>query len=245
MNYDAMIDAIRAEDGDDPALAAATQLRLRRSLETRARGRHQLAGLVTAVAILLVGTVSWALATGRVTAIWAPAPRLHTIAPEVAPPAPAPKRVPHPALAAAPRPQLPPETVTPPVEPPSVEPPPVAPPPEPAPPAPPRQPARVAPLAPPARPAPIEQLYRRAHELHFHGGDAATALAAWDAYLAAEPDGRFSVEARYNRAILLIRLGRYAAARAALAPFARGEVEPAGYRRTEAGQLVERLARYE
>ncbi|HEY0985923.1 MAG TPA: hypothetical protein VGD80_02685, partial [Kofleriaceae bacterium] len=63
MNYDAMIDAIRAEDGDDPALAAATQLRLRRSLETRARGRHQLAGLVTAIAILLVGTVSWALAT--------------------------------------------------------------------------------------------------------------------------------------------------------------------------------------
>ena len=52
-------------------------------------------------------------------------------------------------------------------------------------------------------------------------------------------------EARYNRAILLIRLGRYAEARAALGPFARGEVEPAGYRQTEAGRLVERLARYE
>jgi hypothetical protein len=97
-----------------------------------------------------------------------------------------------------------------------------------------------------AAPAPpVEALYRRAHELHFHGGEPAATLAAWDAYLAAEPAGRFSVEARYNRAILLIRLGRYAEARAALQPFARGEVEPSGYRQTEAGRLVERLARYE
>jgi hypothetical protein len=93
--------------------------------------------------------------------------------------------------------------------------------------------------------APVEALYRRAHELHFHGGEPAATLAAWDAYLAAEPGGRFSVEARYNRAILLIRLGRYAQARAALEPFARGEVVPAGYRQTEAGRLVERLAHYE
>jgi len=120
-----------------------------------------------------------------------------------------------------------------------------APAPPPAPPRPVRAP-RAAPgtaLAPPA--APVEALYRRAHDLHFHGGEPAATLAAWDAYLAAEPDGRFSVEARYNRAILLIRLGRYAEARAALEPFARGEVEPAGYRQTEAGRLVERLARYE
>jgi len=64
-------------------------------------------------------------------------------------------------------------------------------------------------------------------------------------HVAAEPTGRFSVEARYNRALVMIRLGRYTAARAELMPFARGEVEPAGYRQTEAEQLVERLARYE
>jgi hypothetical protein len=99
---------------------------------------------------------------------------------------------------------------------------------------------------PPRRAVPaVEVLYRRAHELHFHGGDPAAALAAWDAYLAAEPDGQFSIEARYNRALLLVRLGRYADARAALAPYARGEVVPAGYRQAEAEQLVERLAHYD
>jgi hypothetical protein len=141
-------------------------------------------------------------------------------------------------VVAAPRPALPPETVTPPgpVAPPTVTPPPVGEPIQPAPPA-----RRIAPAAA----QPVEVLYRRAHELHFHGGDPAAAVAAWDAYLAAEPDGRFSVDARYNRALLLVRLGRYAQARAALVPFARGDVEPAGYRQTEAERLVERLARYE
>jgi len=101
--YDAMLGAVRAEHGDDAELAVATHLRLRRSLETRARGRHQLAGLVTAVAILLVGTVSWALATGRVTMLWAPAPRPRVSAAEVAPPAPPPpRRRAQPAIATAP-----------------------------------------------------------------------------------------------------------------------------------------------
>jgi hypothetical protein len=238
--YDAMIGAVRAEHGEDAELAVATQLRLRRSLETRARGAHQLAGLVTAIAILLVGTVSWALATGRVAMLWAPAPRPRVSAAEVAPPAPPPPRRPvQPAIATAPRPAPPPES-TPPVTAP------VAPSPVPPPPPSPAPAPRAAPVAVPAPPAPpVEALYRRAHELHFHGGEPAATLAAWDAYLAAEPAGRFSVEARYNRAILLIRLGRYAEARAALQPFARGEVEPSGYRQTEAGRLVERLARYE
>ncbi|HSS01872.1 MAG TPA: hypothetical protein VLM79_32665 [Kofleriaceae bacterium] len=243
--YDAMIGAVRAEHGEDAELAVATQLRLRRSLETRARGRHQLAGLMTAIAILLVGTVSWALATGRVAMLWAPAPRVRVSAAEVAPPAPSPpprRRAP-PAIATAPRPAPPPES-TPPVTAP-VELPPAPPAPPPAPPHPAPAP-RAAPVAAPGPPAaPVEALYRRAHDLHFHGGEPAATLAAWDAYLAAEPGGRFSVEARYNRAILLIRLGRYAEARAALEPFARGEVEPSGYRQTEAGRLVERLARYE
>ena len=93
------------------------------------------------------------------------------------------------------------------------------------------------------RPRPIERLYRKAHELHFQGSDYTATLAAWDAYLAAEPKGRFAVEAKFNRALVLIRLGRYAAAQAALAPFAAGAVQPADYRRDEARRLVDRLER--
>ncbi len=95
-------------------------------------------------------------------------------------------------------------------------------------------------VSPPEAPAPTEALYRAAHEAHFRGGDPAKALAAWDAYLAAEGSGRFAIEARYNRALVLARLGRYAEARAALAPFAAGEIEN-GYRRDEAKKLVERI----
>lgn len=86
-------------------------------------------------------------------------------------------------------------------------------------------------------------LYRVAHQLHFHGADPAAAVAAWDKYLASEASGRFAVEARYNRAMALIRLRRYREAHIALDPFARGEVAPAGYRQTEAKQLSQRLAR--
>jgi hypothetical protein len=242
MSFDDLIGAIRAADGEDPALAAATQLRLRRSLEVRARGRHQLAGLLTALAILFCGTVSWALATGRVTALWAPAPLLRTIRSEVVPrpPPPAPPRRVRPpardqAIVTVPRPEPPPETLAPPPVEPVV---------------PPRNPAPVKPVAPigpeaPPPVAPVEALYRKAHELHFHGGDPTVTLAAWDAYLAAEPAGRFSVDARYNRGIILIRLRRYTEARLALEPFARGEVEPARYRQDEAVRLVARLAHYE
>lgn len=237
MSLDPLIGAIRAADGDgvvgavDAELAAATRLRVMRSLEIRARGRHQLVGFATAVAILLGGTVSWALATGQVAALWSPAPPPATqVAPPVPPP-PAPPRhhpvrspVAQPAMSIDPRPTRMPEAPVPEVVPPAPVPRPVVLP------------------RPPRRAAPVEVLYRRAHELHFHGGDPAAALAAWDAYLAAEPDGRFSVEARYNRALLLVRLGRHAEARAALLPFARGEVVPEGYRQPEAEQLVERLA---
>lgn len=86
-------------------------------------------------------------------------------------------------------------------------------------------------------------LYRVAHQLHFHGADPAAAVAAWDKYLASESSGRFAVEARYNRAMALIRLRRYREAHIALDPFARGEVAPAGYRQTEAKQLSQRLER--
>jgi hypothetical protein len=246
MSLDDLVGAIREADGgggEDAELAAATRLRVMRSLEARARGRHQLVGLATAVAILLGGTVSWALATGQVAALWTPTP---VIEPEPQPQV-APTRAP-PRRRGAPSPLPPPAPVTSPAA--SIDPRPARspepPPAEAAPPAAPPPPRPVVTPRPPRRTAPpVEVLYRRAHELHFHAGDPAAALAAWDAYLAAEPAGRFAVEARYNRALVLVRLGRYAEARAALAPFARGEVAPDGYRQTEAEQLVQRLAHYE
>lgn len=82
-------------------------------------------------------------------------------------------------------------------------------------------------------------LYAAAHAAHFVDRDAAAALRAWDAYLAAYPDGRLALEARYNRALTLVRLGRLAEARTALAPFAQGAL--GGYRQREARSLLEAL----
>jgi hypothetical protein len=286
MSVDELLGAIRAADaaGDDEAeLAVATRLRVARSLETRARSRHQLVGLATTLGILFGCTVSWALATGHIATLWSQPPPM--LAPEP-PPAPSPpnkqpvrRRPAKPAHPAQPpetpgtheTPELPDDVLDVPTDVPEVpegrvasdmaaQPAPAAPeiapaaaasvdprpPPEAAPPEVAPVPRPAAPPRPP-RPAPqvVEALYRRAHDLHFHGGDPAVALAAWNAYLAAEPGGRFSIDARYNRALLLIRLRRYAEARAALAPFARGQVRPEGYRQHEAEQLVERLAQYE
>ncbi|MCC6215708.1 MAG: hypothetical protein IT376_12660 [Polyangiaceae bacterium] len=84
-----------------------------------------------------------------------------------------------------------------------------------------------------------DALYRRAHEAHFAKKQPAAALALWDEYLAAAPRGRFAVEARYNRALCLVRLGRRAEARAALAPFAEGKVGT--YRQEEAQALLAAL----
>ena len=78
--------------------------------------------------------------------------------------------------------------------------------------------------------------YRVAHEAHFHGDDPAAALAAWDAYLAAYPGGNFAVDARYDRALALIKLQRYDDARRALAPFV---AAPAGsYHQADAAKLT-------
>jgi hypothetical protein len=246
VRLDDLVAAMRAAQGEDPRRSEATQLRLRRSLDARARGHHRLMGILTAVGVLSGGTISWALATGQIAGLWAPVPAAESAVAPLRPTAPGSAPQPSPVEPAA-VPEPPAIAVVPPA-------PEVAPPaPEVAPPAPevaPRAP-EVAPRAPEVAPralrraslaAPVEALYRRAHELHFHGGDLAVTLAAWDAYLAAEPAGRFSVEARYNRALVLVRLGRYAGAHAALVPFARGEVALAGYRQAEAAALVERLA---
>jgi hypothetical protein len=93
--------------------------------------------------------------------------------------------------------------------------------------------------APSAEPDPSLELYRAAHRLHFSGGDAAAALSAWDGYLAKAPRGRFALEARYNRAICLVRLGRSGEARSALEPFARGAYGE--YRKASAQALLDAM----
>jgi hypothetical protein len=87
---------------------------------------------------------------------------------------------------------------------------------------------------------PTLALYRAAHTAHFVDHDPTRALAGWDAYLAAAPSGPFVPEARYNRALSLVRLGRNAEARVALEPFANGTY--GGYRKDEASALLERLS---
>jgi TolA-binding protein len=83
-------------------------------------------------------------------------------------------------------------------------------------------------------------LYRLAHEAHFTSHDYARALAGWDAYLQAAPSGRLATEARFNRALCLLRLGREDEAKRALQPFALGVF---GYRQSEAQALLDELSR--
>jgi TolA-binding protein len=85
-------------------------------------------------------------------------------------------------------------------------------------------------------------LYREAHRLHFKAQEHARALAGWEAYLARFPAGMFAAEARYNRAICLVRLGRRADAIQALEPFAAGQVA-GGYRQRDARKLMDALGR--
>lgn len=83
------------------------------------------------------------------------------------------------------------------------------------------------------------ELYRAAHQRHFVEHADSEALSAWDAYLAEAPGGRFALEARYNRALCLVRLRRGAEARMALTPFAAGQF--GGYRLREAQALLDAL----
>jgi hypothetical protein len=83
-------------------------------------------------------------------------------------------------------------------------------------------------------------LYKKAHQLHFGVHDHAGALGAWNEYLAQFPKGTFVVEARYNRAVCLVKLGRNEEARVALKPFADGLVA-GGYRQREASALLDAL----
>jgi TolA-binding protein len=83
-------------------------------------------------------------------------------------------------------------------------------------------------------------LYEKAHQAHFVEKNYDKALTAWDSYLTNVSQGRFTVEARYNRALCLLRLGRIADARTALEPFAAGRY--GNYRKSEANLLIEGLS---
>jgi TolA-binding protein len=225
--------ALRAETGEASADGRFTRARVMASLhQGKIKRRTRLAFVLPIAACLAAGT-AWGAATGRLPAMF------HALGQMVGYRS-------RPSAPEADAPQVP--TARAPVALPEAEvpPPPEMPPATPASPA----PAKLEPTSS-AKPAPAASasaafedadgdLYRLAHEAHFTSHDYARALAGWDAYLKAAPGGRLSTEARYNRAICLLRLGRDAEARQALEPFASGKL---GYRQNEARELLEELSR--
>ncbi len=212
------------EQTDAPASeleAARTRARILASHRASARRAAPMTWLAAAAALVIVlgGSTAWAYWTGRLDAWVRPrAPEHAAPAPVIAPP--------H-------------------VREPEVETPPVV-----APSAPPEVVQAAAPettiaeaTAETTERTPVDPreraAYRAAHVLHFDDHDPARAITAWDAYLAAYPSGRFALEARYNRALCLVRLGRTSEARAALAPFVEGT--HGGYRQQEATALANAL----
>jgi hypothetical protein len=81
--------------------------------------------------------------------------------------------------------------------------------------------------------------YQEAHNAHFSRGDCAAALTAYASYLARYPHGRFVMEAKYNRALCLLKTGQLPEGRAALLPFAQGSF--GNYRQAQARALLEAL----
>ena len=105
------------------------------------------------------------------------------------------------------------------------------------------RPRRVIPVLPPAplgEAAPADgegRWYGAAHAQHFSVHDPRGALAAWNAYLRQYPHGAFEPEARFNRAVCLVRLRQLEQAAAALEPFVAGRF--GAYRREEAQRLLD------
>ncbi len=229
--------ALREETQGDDASARLTRSRIMAGVaERRVRRRTRVAFLLPIAATFVAASALGATGSGRqalaglARALGLPVGPAATAAPPPARPAPIRRAAPapEPAVDRAPEPAPPAE-------------------PEPGPepdPAPARVPEVAAALAPePARSAtsadPAFDLYRAAHHAHFVERDPAQALAAWDAYLKRAPRGSFALEARYNRALCLLRLQRTAEARVALTPFAEGRYQ--GYRQGEARELIDAL----
>jgi TolA-binding protein len=235
--------ALRDEGAADDADGRFTRARVMASLhQGRVKRRTRLAFILPLAACLAAGT-AWGAATGRLPAVFravgqfvgyaprAPEPAPRAATPSVRGKSAAPGAASSAAAAAMSSPPA--EPVATPVAEPKLEP--VAP----APPAP-ASSLKAAASASAAFRDSDGDLYQLAHQAHFTEHDYARALAGWSAYLEAAPNGRFSIEARYNRAICLLRLGRDAEARQALEPFAAGKL---GYRQAEARKLLDELSR--
>lgn len=246
---DDLKDAFRAVreryDGEHPQADATLSRALfrQRALD---RKRRVTRWVVLPVAAALCASTAWASVTGHL-----PKAISSLLETEHQAPSPAPTPPPPPSLPLSP----PPPPSPPPPQDPIADPiadPPVAPT-APAQPAPvvasaPKAPPSssvpaIAPSAPPSANDPHAALFADAHRIHFVEKDPARAITAWDAYLAAAPNGRFAPEARYNRALALVRLGRHAEAKKELEAFANGSFGE--YRRSEARALLDALARDE
>jgi TolA-binding protein len=238
--------ALRATDEASELEARATRARIMAGLhQTRVRRRTRYAFLLP-IAATFVAASAWGAASGKAALVWASIAHLtQRSAPESAATSarPGTHGVPHPPSAISapitPSPVAVPEPAPEPVTSPEVR--------RGTPPSglsatavlPPSAPASSAPSSAEELADPTLTLYRIAHTTHFMAHDPARALAAWDAYLAAAPNGAFAPEAHYNRALSLIRLGRTSEAKSALEPFATGVY--GSYRQAEARALLERL----
>lgn len=238
MSKDPLTEATRALREAEPASefeARATRARVMTGLhQTRVRRRTRLAFLLP-IAASFVAVSAWGAASGQARVVLEQLQRIVgvTVRPGEGAKAAPPKRI------AAPVHALPSQEPARPVPTPEVAPPlaPTA--------APEAAPRRISPAGSVSStrvdpPDPTLALYRVAHAAHFVERDPARALAAWDAYLSAAPNGQFAPEARYNRALSLVRLGRNEEARRALEPFAQGAY--GSYRKSEASSLLAHLA---
>ncbi|WP_394833517.1 hypothetical protein LVJ94_44120 [Pendulispora rubella] len=213
---------------------ATTRSRVMMSLRQQERRRTAAVYILLPAAAVLVASTAWAAANGRLPTVmktlgeklgFVQAPATSMPAPQ---PLPATDVKAHAATSVAEEAPAPPSTeaaVTAPAEMPAT---------------PPKPHASVSP-SPSARPFDErgEKLYEAAHRAHFTDRNWSAALAAWDRYLAASPHGRFVPEARYNRAIALLRLDRRDEAVRELTPFAEGKY--GGYRQEEARGLIEAM----
>jgi hypothetical protein len=235
---DEAVGALREEGVSDDAAHHFTRARVMASLHQKTVKRRTHLAFLLPIAATFLATSAWGVSSGRAR-VWVEEIRtaIGFSTSEKAPSTPPAKVAQSPQARRAPE-QRPPEPAV--LETPPAPPPPVV-----------EEEVKPAPMAvsAPAQAAAAPdagldaelELYRNAHRAHFGGQDSAAALTAWDAYLAKAPRGRFALEARYNRALCLVRLDRKSEARSALEPFARGAF--GGYRKREASELLEALGR--
>jgi len=102
------------------------------------------------------------------------------------------------------------------------------------------------PLESQVNPAPVKRapaldpalsIYQSAHRSQFRASDCNAAVQGYAEYLNVAPSGSFAVDARYNRAVCLIKLGRTSEALTILKPFSEGRY--GSYRQKRAGKLLE------